>query len=125
MRIGTAEIYRVVEAIPEVLEALAVGREIYRDCRSLAVFVRLREDIVLTPALAETIRATVRTRLTPRHMPARVLAVPDLPRTKSGKITELAVREVIHGREVKNQGALANPEALKHFEGLAVLEESR
>jgi acetoacetyl-CoA synthetase len=114
VRIGTAEIYRVVERIEEVLEALAVGQQHDNDER-IVLFVRLREGVALDDALVERIRKTIRAATSPRHVPAKVLAVPDLPRTKSGKITELAVRQILHGRPVKNAEALANPEALEHF----------
>ncbi len=114
VRIGTAEIYNQVEQIPEVLEALAIGQDWEGDVR-VVLFVRLRAGAVLDEALEKTIRTRIRTGCTPRHVPARILAVADIPRTKSGKIVELAVREVVHGRPVKNQEALANPEALALF----------
>ncbi len=117
VRIGTAEIYRQVEKLDEVLESLCVGQEWDGDVR-VVLFVVLREGIVLDSALVERIRSTIRANTTPRHVPARVIAVPELPRTVSGKITELAVRDVIHGRAVKNTSALANPEALNHFRDL-------
>jgi acetoacetyl-CoA synthetase len=108
VRIGTAEIYRPVELIEEVVEALAVGQDWQNDTRIL-LFVRLREGLDLDDALRTRIRRQVREQASPRHVPAVIIQVPDIPRTKSGKIVELAVREVIHGREV------ANPEALAHF----------
>ncbi len=114
VRIGTAEIYRPVEQIDEVVEALVIGQEWQNDVR-LVLFVRLRDGVELDEALALRIRAEVRRQATPRHVPARILQVPDIPRTKSGKIVELAVRETVHGRPVKNIEALANPEALEHF----------
>ncbi|MCC7076395.1 MAG: acetoacetate--CoA ligase [Acidimicrobiia bacterium] len=114
VRIGTAEIYRVVEQFDEVLEAIVVGQEWGSDTR-VVLFVRLAPGIELDDALVARIKARIREETTPRHVPARVLAVPDIPRTKSGKITELTVRDVIHGREVLNTDALANPEALDHF----------
>ncbi|MCU0757442.1 MAG: acetoacetate--CoA ligase, partial [Xanthomonadales bacterium] len=114
VRIGTAEIYRQVEKLPEVLESLAVGQDWDQDVR-VVLFVRLREGETLDAGLEQRIRTVIRQHTTPRHVPARIVQVPDLPRTKSGKITELAVREVIHGRPVKNTEALANPEALAHF----------
>jgi len=120
VRIGTAEIYRQVEQIDRVAEALAVGQDWDGDVR-IVLFVRLAEGAVLDEALIDTIKSRIRAGASPRHVPARVVAVPDIPRTKSGKITELAVREVIHGRTVKNAEALANPEALDHFRDLAVL----
>ena len=122
VRIGTAEIYRQVEKLDEILESLCVGQEWEGDVR-VVLFVRLRDDVELDEDLVRRIRLTVRENATPRHVPARVVAVPDLPRTVSGKIAELAVRDVIHGRDVKNTSALANPEALEFFRDLAVLRE--
>ncbi|BBK33797.1 acetoacetyl-CoA synthetase [Stella humosa] len=114
VRIGTAEIYRQVEQLPEVVESLVIGQDWDHDVR-VVLFVRLREGMVLDEALAERIRRQVRANATPRHVPARILQVGDIPRTKSGKIVELAVRNVVHGRPVKNIEALANPEALDQF----------
>jgi acetoacetyl-CoA synthetase len=114
VRIGTSEIYRAVESLEEVVEAIAVGQEWQADVR-VVLFVVLREGTQLEQALVKRIRGAIREKASPRHMPARVLAVDDIPRTRSGKITELAVREVVHGREVANVEALANPEALEHF----------
>ncbi len=114
VRIGTAEIYRQVEQLPEVLESIAVGQEWDNDVRVL-LFVRLREGYQLDEALSERIRKQIRNNTTPRHVPAKILQVADIPRTISGKITELAVRETIHGRTVKNTDALANPQALALF----------
>jgi len=122
VRIGTAEIYAQVERIPEVVEALAIGQEWDNDVR-VVLFVRLREGVVLDDALKERIRREVRTGASPRHVPARIVQVADIPRTKSGKITELAVRDVVHGREVKNKEALANPEALDLYRDLPELNE--
>ena len=121
VRIGTAEIYREVEAFDEVEEALCIGQEWAHDTR-VVLFVRMRPDHDLTPELVDAIRKRIRANCSPRHVPAKVLAVADIPRTKSGKITELAVRDVVHGREVKNREALANPEALDLFAGLPDLE---
>jgi acetoacetyl-CoA synthetase len=114
VRIGTAEIYRPVEWVDEVVEALAVGQEWQKDMR-VVLFVRLREGLELGDELRERIRREVRRQASPRHVPAVILQVPDIPRTRSGKIVELAVREAIHGRQVRNLEALANPEALEHF----------
>ncbi len=114
VRIGTAEIYRQVEKLDEVLESLCVGQDWNGDVR-VVLFVVLRDGVALDDELVGRIRTQVRANATPRHVPAKVLAVPELPRTVSGKITELAVRDVIHGRAVKNTSALANPEALEHF----------
>jgi acetoacetyl-CoA synthetase len=114
VRIGTAEIYRAVEAVPEVLESVAVGQRWQGDER-VVLFVVLAAGRVLDAELGDRIRRTVRTRLSPRHVPAKVLQVPDLPRTRSGKLSELAVRAVVHGEPPGNAEALANPEALEHF----------
>jgi acetoacetyl-CoA synthetase len=120
VRIGTAEIYRPVERIPEVLESLAVGQEWQGDTR-IVLFVRLREDARLDDALAARIRERIRSEASPRHVPARIVEVADIPRTRSGKIVELAVRDVVHGRAVRNREALANPEALELFRDLPEL----
>ncbi len=117
VRIGTAEIYAQVEQIPEVLESIAIGQDFEGDVRVI-LFVRLKPGAVLDAALDKAIRTKIRTGASPRHVPAKILAVADIPRTKSGKITELAVRDVVHGRPVKNQEALANPEALDLFKDL-------
>jgi acetoacetyl-CoA synthetase len=118
VRIGTAEIYRQVEQLDEVAEGLVISQdwppEQPTDVR-IVLFVRLREGLALDDALAEKIKRRIRENATPRHVPARVVQVSDIPRTKSGKIVELAVRNVVHGRPVKNVEALANPEALDHF----------
>jgi acetoacetyl-CoA synthetase len=116
VRIGTAEIYRQVEQVEQVEEALAVGQEWDGDVR-IVLFVRLRAGAVLDKALEERIRARIRENASPRHVPARILAVDDIPRTRSGKIVELAVREAIHDRPVRNLEALANPQALGEFRG--------
>ena len=120
VRIGTAEIYRQVEQVPEVLEAICVGQDWEGDVR-VVLFVRLREGCTLDDALGERIRKQIRANATPRHVPARIVAVADIPRTMSGKIVELAVRDVIHGRQVKNTDALANPQALELFRDLPEL----
>jgi acetoacetyl-CoA synthetase len=114
VRIGTAEIYRQVETIDEVVESIVVGQEWEGDVR-VVLFVKLKEGVQLDDALAARIRKRIRDNTTPRHVPAKILQVPDIPRTRSGKIVELAVRDVVHGRPVKNVEALANPEALEHF----------
>jgi acetoacetyl-CoA synthetase len=114
VRIGTAEIYRQVEQLPEVLESVVVGQEVGHDVR-VVLFVRLRDGCLLDEALIGRIRGQIRANTTPRHVPALVLQVPEIPRTLSGKVVELAVREAIHGRPVKNTDALANPAALEHF----------
>ena len=114
VRIGTAEIYRVVEALPGVAEAIAVAQEWDGDTR-IVLFVRPAEEATLDDRLVDTIRRELRSRCSPRHVPAVVASVPDIPRTRSGKIVELAVTDVVHGRPVANIEALANPEALDHF----------
>ena len=114
VRIGTAEIYRQVEQLPDVLESLVIGQQWQGDER-IVLFVRLRDGLVLDEALTERIRGHIRAATTPRHVPARVVQVSDIPRTKSGKIVELVVRDVVHGRPVRNREALANPEALDQF----------
>ncbi|MEH6388033.1 acetoacetate--CoA ligase [Pseudomonas profundi] len=114
VRIGTVEIYRQVEKVDEVLESIAVGQHWQGDER-IVLAVRLRDGVVLNAALEQRIRQVVRANATPRHVPARIFAVTDIPRTVSGKIVEVAVRETIHGRPVKNTDALANPEALAYF----------
>ncbi|GAB1424909.1 acetoacetate--CoA ligase [Thauera terpenica] len=118
VRIGTAEIYRQVEKLHEVVESLVIGQDWPpqnpNDVR-VVLFVKLRDGLVLDDDLVKRIKQTIRDNTTPRHVPAKVLQVADIPRTKSGKIVELAVRNVVHGRPVKNREALANPEALAHF----------
>jgi acetoacetyl-CoA synthetase len=120
VRIGTAEIYAQVETIPEVIEALAIGQDWDHDVR-IVLFVRLRDGAVLDDALLARIKSVIRTGASPRHVPAKIVAVADIPRTKSNKIVELAVREIVHGRPVKNREALANPEALELFRDLPEL----
>lgn len=120
VRIGTAEIYNQVEQLVEVDEALCIGQSWESDVRVI-LFVKLAAGVTLDEALTNTIKQKIRTGATPRHVPAKIIAVADIPRTKSGKITELAVRDVVHGRQVKNQEALANPEALALFKNLKEL----
>jgi acetoacetyl-CoA synthetase len=118
VRIGTAEIYRQVESLDEVVESLVIGQDWPPDRPTdvrVVLFVRLRDGIGLDDELVDKIKRTIRNNATPRHVPARVVQVPDIPRTRSGKIVELAVRHVVHGRPVKNLEALANPEALAHY----------
>jgi acetoacetyl-CoA synthetase len=114
VRIGTAEIYRQVEQIEDVLESLVIGQQWDGDER-IVLFVRLREGSSLTPELEARIRSRIRANATPRHVPARIVRVDEIPRTRSGKIVELAVRDVVHGRAVRNLDALANPDALDQF----------
>ncbi len=120
VRIGTAEIYRQVERFDQVLEAIAIAQDWQGDVR-VVLFVVMREGRPLTEPLAAAIRRAVREGASPRHVPAKIVAVADIPRTRSGKISELAVRDAVHGREVKNTAALANPEALALFRGLPQL----
>tara|TARA_R110000868_G_scaffold95941_12_gene263893 strand:- start:19466 stop:21562 length:2097 start_codon:yes stop_codon:yes gene_type:complete len=122
VRIGTAEIYRQVEKVEAVLESLAIGQQWQDDVR-VVLFVRLRDGVLLDDALSAEIRQVIRSNATPRHVPAKIIAVADIPRTLSGKIVELAVRNVVHGQPVKNTDALANPEALELFKNLPALAE--
>ncbi len=122
VRIGTAEIYRQVEQLDEVLESLVIGQDWDNDVR-VVLFVRLKEGLVLDEALINRIKQQIRQNTTPRHVPAKVVQVADIPRTKSGKIVELAVRNVVHGRPVKNLEALANPEALEHYRNRSELAD--
>ena len=120
VRIGTAEIYAAVEGLTEIAEALAVGQNWNNDVR-IVLFVRLGPGAQLDESLKQKIRLAIHSNATQRHVPAKIIAVPDIPRTLSGKITELAVRDVIHGRPVKNVDALANPQALDYFRDLPEL----
>ncbi|KRB49763.1 acetoacetyl-CoA synthetase [Rhizobium sp. Root708] len=120
VRIGTAEIYNQVEQMTEVAEALCIGQEWEDDVRVI-LFVRLAAGVALTDEMVKAIKTRIRTGASPRHVPAKIIAVADIPRTKSGKIVELAVREIVHGRPVKNKEALANPEALDLFAALPEL----
>ncbi|MDX8502504.1 acetoacetate--CoA ligase [Mesorhizobium sp. VK4C] len=122
VRIGTAEIYNQVEQMPEILEALCIGQDFDNDVR-VVLFVRLAAGVRLDEDLEKRIRARIRAGASPRHVPAKIVAVTDIPRTKSGKITELAVRDVVHGRAIKNKEALANPEALELFRNLPELAD--
>jgi len=121
VRIGTSEIYRQVECLDEVLESICIGQDFEDDVRVI-LFVKLREGIDLDESLQERIRKTIRQNTTPRHVPAKILQVADIPRTISGKIVELAVRDIVHGREVTNKDALANPESLDLFRNLPELQ---
>ena len=121
VRIGTAEIYAQVEQIPEVVESIAIGQEWDGDTR-IVLFVRLRDGISLDETLMSKIKQQIRVGASPRHVPAKIVQIADIPRTRSGKITELAVRDVVHGRPVKNTEALANPEALDLYRDLPALQ---
>jgi acetoacetyl-CoA synthetase len=126
VRIGTAEIYRQVEQLPEIIEALVIGQDWppgRNDDVRVVLFVKLQEAHVLDAALIERIRQQIRANTTPRHVPAKIVQVVDIPRTKSGKIVELAVRNVVHGQPVRNIEALANPEALEYFRDRAELAD--
>ena len=122
VRIGTAEIYRQVEKVDAVLESIAVGQQYAGDER-VVLFVKLRDDVVLTDELRQVIKNTIRANATPRHVPAIIAQVADIPRTVSGKITEMAVRQVIHGETINNTEALANPEALDYFRNISELNQ--
>jgi acetoacetyl-CoA synthetase len=114
VRIGTAEIYRQVEQLDQVVESLVIGQQWEGDVR-VVLFVKLKDGLTLDDPLIARIRSRIRENTTPRHVPAKIVQVEDIPRTKSGKIVELAVRDVVHGRDVKNLEALANPGALEYF----------
>jgi acetoacetyl-CoA synthetase len=122
VRIGTAEIYRQVEKLPEVIESIVIGQDWDSDVR-VVLFVRLRDKIVLDDKLADKIKKQIRSNTTPRHVPAKIIQVTDIPRTKSGKIVEIAVRDVVAGRPIKNKEALANPEALEQYRNLPELQK--
>jgi acetoacetyl-CoA synthetase len=122
VRIGTAEIYRIVEQFPEVAESIVIGQEWGDDTR-VVLFVRLQPGHALDAALAQRLRREIRSRASPRHVPAKILAVADIPRTMNGKIVEIAVREAVHGRPIGNRDALLNPEALECFRDLPELRE--
>ena len=122
VRIGTAEIYRVVERIAEVEEAVAIG-QIWQSDTRVVLFVKLRDGRTLDARLEERIRSEIRRHASPRHVPAKIVQVADIPRTKNGKVVELAVKAVVHGMPVPNTDALANPDALEHFRDLPQLAE--
>jgi len=121
VRIGTAEIYRQVEKLDEVIESLAIGQDWNNDVRVI-LFVRLRDGLTLDEALINKIKQQIRDNTTPRHVPDKIVEVADIPRTRSGKIVELAVRNVVHGLPIKNSEALANPEALELFRNRVELQ---
>src|SRR5690606_10763582 len=122
VRIGTAEIYRQVDSMPEVLESLAVGQDWKNDVRVL-LFVKLKDDLLLDAELVQKIRQRIRTNASPRHVPAKIIQVADIPRTRNGKIAELPVKKVIHGEVIDNKEALANPESLALYENLPELQQ--
>lgn len=121
VRIGTAEIYGPVEAIPEVEESVCIGQDWKNDTR-IILFVKLLEGLKLTEALTQTIRSQIRKEATPRHVPAKVIQVPDIPKTISGKISEKAIQQVIHGHKIQNKTALVNPDALAYYKNIKELE---
>ncbi len=121
VRIGTAEIYRQVEQLPEVKEAIVIGQDWDNDVR-VVLFVVLGDGVSLDDALRQKIKAQIRAGASPRHVPAVIVQVADIPRTKSGKITEIAVRDILHGRDVKNKEALANPDALDYYRDIDELQ---
>ena len=114
VRIGTAEIYRQVDKVEAILESIVIGQEWKNDVR-VVLFVKMREGRELTDDLIKEIKSVIRRECTPRHVPAKILEVSDIPRTKSGKIVEISVRDIVHGREIKNKESLANPDALEFF----------
>ena len=120
VRIGTAEIYRQVEQFDEVVESLVIGQEWDDDVR-VVLFVVLRDGLIVDDPMRDRIKEQIRHNTTPRHVPAKIVQVPDIPRTKNGKIVEIAVRNVVHGKAVKNKDALANPEALEYYRDIALL----
>ncbi|WP_028387969.1 acetoacetate--CoA ligase [Legionella fairfieldensis] len=122
VRIGTAEIYRQIEKIPEILDSVVIGQNWQDDVR-IVLFVKLRENARLNEQLSETIRQTIRHNASPRHVPAKILQVRDIPRTISGKIVEVAVRRIVHGQSINNLGSLANPDSLNEFKNRKELQE--
>jgi len=120
VRIGTSEIYRQVEGLDEVLESICIGQDWEDDVR-VVLFVKLREGLELDEDMQDRIRKTIRQNTTPRHVPAKIVQVADIPRTISGKIVELAVRNIVHGQKVANVDALSNPESLKYYRDLPEL----
>jgi acetoacetyl-CoA synthetase len=120
VRIGTADIYRQVEQFPEIAESVVIGQDVEGDVR-IVLFVKLVDGSEPSDELRDRIKSTIRRNCSPRHVPARIVAVADVPRTRSGKVVELAVRDVVHGRQVRNTEALANPESLDCFRDLPAL----
>jgi acetoacetyl-CoA synthetase len=120
VRIGTAEIYRQVEQIEEVIEGLVIG-QIWQGDTRVVLFIRLNENIALTEDLINKIKTKIRAGASPRHVPAKIIVVNDIPRTKSGKIAELAVRDLVHDKKINNETALANPECLDEYKNIKEL----
>jgi acetoacetyl-CoA synthetase len=121
VRIGTAEIYREVESFSEIEESICIGQQ-WEDDTRVVLFVRMKAGYELDESLKQAMAKRIREQNTPRHVPAKIIAVNDIPRTLSGKITEVAVRQVVHGETVKNTDALANPESLALFKDLPELQ---
>ncbi|HAA58977.1 MAG TPA: acetoacetate--CoA ligase, partial [Myxococcales bacterium] len=121
VRIGTAEIYRAIEPLESIADGLVIGRETGDDVE-VVLFVKLNDGFALDDTLKQTLRKTIRASASPRHVPAKIIAVPDIPYTLSGKKVELAVRRVVHGQSVPNKDALANPEALDFYKDLEELQ---
>jgi acetoacetyl-CoA synthetase len=122
VRIGTAEIYRQVETLPEIIDSLVIGQEWDGDDLRVILFIKMREDVALNDELEARIRKHIRENCSPRHVPAKIISVADIPYTISGKKVELAVRNIIHGRDVRNKDALANPQSLALYENLEALK---
>ena len=120
VRIGTAEIYRETDRIPEIAEACVIGQN-WDDEVRVVLFVVLNEGASLDETLEKAIKTTIRTNATPRHVPARIVVVPEVPRTTTGKVVEVAVRDVVHGIEVNDKDSLTNPTVLSHFANLSLL----
>lgn len=120
VRIGTAEIYRQVEKIPEILESIAISQNWEGDVR-VVLFIKLKKGVTFTPDLEKKIKEKIRQETTPRHVPAKIIAVPDIPKTRNGKIVELAVFQTIHNMPVKNKESLENPACLDFFKNLSAL----
>jgi len=114
VRIGTAEIYRQVARVEEVQECVAIGQAWDNDVR-IVLFVQPRPGVVIDAETVRKIKNTIRANATPRHVPAKVISVPDIPRTRNGKVAEIAVRNAVHGEEIQNLGAIGNPESLEYF----------
>ena len=122
VRIGTAEIYKIVEAFDEILESIVVGQSWDNDVR-IVLFIKLKEGLHINENLTLRIKNSLKVNVSPRHVPSKILSVPDIPRTRSGKISELAVKDLIHGKKIKNKEALSNPETLSFFKNIKELNE--
>ena len=122
VRIGTAEIYKIVEAFDEILESIVVGQSWDNDVR-IVLFIKLKEGLHINENLILRIKDSLKVNVSPRHVPSKILSVPDIPRTRSGKISELAVKDLIHGKKIKNKEALSNPETLSFYKNIKELNE--